>query len=73
MLVYMIEENHYMLVVNASNIDKDWEWINSQNNFDVVLDNISEDTSLIAVQGPKAKELLQNLTEIDLSKIKLPF
>jgi len=70
MLVYMIEENHYMLVVNASNIDKDWEWINSQNNFDVVLDNISEDTSLIAVQGPKAEELLQNLTEINLSNIK---
>ena len=70
MLVYMIEENHYMLVVNASNIDKDWEWINSQNNFDVHLENISENISLIAVQGPKAKELLQNLTEINLSKIK---
>ena len=70
MLVYMIEENHYMLVVNASNIDKDWEWINSQNNFDVVLENISEKISLIAVQGPKAKELLQNLTQINLSKIK---
>ena len=70
MLVYMIAENHYMLVVNASNIEKDWEWINSQNNFDVVLENISENTSLIAVQGPKAKELLQNFTEINLSKIK---
>ena len=70
MLVYMIEENHYMLVVNASNIDKDWEWINSQNNFDVSLENISENTSLIAIQGPKAKELLQNLTEINLSNIK---
>ena len=70
MLVYMIAVNHYMLVVNASNIEKDWEWINSQNNFDVVLENISENTSLIAVQGPKAKELLQNFTEINLSKIK---
>ena len=70
MLVYMIEENHYMLVVNASNIDKDWEWINSQNDFDVSLENISENTSLIAIQGPKAKELLQNLTEINLSNIK---
>ena len=49
MLVYMIEENHYMLVVNASNIDKDWEWIHSQNDFDVALENISENTSLIAV------------------------
>jgi aminomethyltransferase len=70
MLVYMIEENHYMLVVNASNIDKDWEWIHSQNDFDVALENISENTSLIAVQGPKAKDLLQNLTDINLSKIK---
>ena len=70
MLVYMIAVNHYMLVVNASNIEKDWEWINSKNNFDVVLENISENTSLIAVQGPKAKELLQNFTEINLSKIK---
>ena len=70
MLVYMIEENHYMLVVNASNIEKDWEWINSQNNFDVALENISEKISLIAVQGPKAEELLQNLTDINLSNIK---
>ena len=70
MLVYMIANNHYMLVVNASNIEKDWEWINRQNNFDVALENISEKISLIAVQGPKAKELLQNLTEINLSKIK---
>ena len=70
MLVYMIAENHYMLVVNASNIDKDWEWINSQNDFDVALENISENTSLIAVQGPKAKDLLQKLTKINLSNIK---
>jgi len=70
MLVYMIAENHYMLVVNASNIEKDWEWINSQNNFDVALENISEKISLIAVQGPKAEELLQNLTQINLSNIK---
>ena len=70
MITYMIDKNHYMLVVNASNIEKDWEWINRQNNFDVALENISEKISLIAVQGPKAKELLQNLTEINLSKIK---
>ena len=70
MLVYMIANNHYMLVVNASNIEKDWEWINRQNNFDVALENISEKISLIAIQGPKAKELLQNLTEINLSNIK---
>ena len=70
MLVYMIAENHYMLVVNASNIEKDWEWINQQNNCNAHLENISDYISLIAVQGPKAKELLQNLTQINLSKIK---
>ena len=70
MLVYMIEENHYMLVVNASNIEKDWNWISSQNNMGAELCNISENLSLIAVQGPKAVELLQNYTDLNLSAIK---
>ena len=70
LLIYKMKEEQYLLVVNASNIDKDWEWIHSQNDFDVALENISENTSLIAVQGPKAKDLLQNLTDINLSKIK---
>ena len=70
MLVYMIEENHYMLVVNASNIEKDWNWILSQNNVGAELRNISENTSLIAVQGPKAVDLLQNYTDLNLSAIK---
>ena len=70
MLVYMIEENHYMLVVNASNIEKDWNWISSQNTMGAELCNISENLSLIAVQGPKAVELLQNYTDLNLSAIK---
>ena len=70
MLVYMIEENHYMLVVNASNIEKDWNWISSQNSVGAELKNISENLSLIAIQGPKALELLQNYTDLNLSTIK---
>ena len=70
MLVYMIEEIHYMLVVNASNIEKDWNWISIQNTMGAELSNISENLSLIAVQGPKAVELLQNYTDLNLSAIK---
>ena len=70
MIVYMIEENHYMLVVNASNIEKDWLWISSQNTMGVDLINISKNISLIAVQGPKSLELLQNYTDLNLSSIK---
>ena len=66
MITYMIDENHYMLVVNASNIEKDWEWINQQNNCNAQLENISDNTSLIAVQGPKATELLQQFTDLNL-------
>jgi aminomethyltransferase len=58
-----------MLVVNASNIEKDWEWINQQNNCNAQLENISDNTSLIAVQGPKATELLQEFTDLNLSEI----
>ncbi len=66
-LVYRIDENTYMLVVNASNIEKDWDWISKHNNFGVEMKNISDRTSLLAVQGPKAAMALQSLTEIDLS------
>lgn len=62
-------ERAYMLVVNAGNIDKDWEWISSQNQFDTSLINISDRTALMAVQGPKAIDVLQKLTEYDLSSI----
>jgi aminomethyltransferase len=63
-------EQAFMLVVNASNIEKDWEWIVQQNTFDVQLINISERTGLIAVQGPKTIEALQSLTDLNLSDIK---
>ena len=70
LLVYMLDENEYILVVNASNIKKDFEWIDDNNNFDAELENISADTCLLAVQGPKAEKTLQKLTDTDLSKIE---
>lgn len=69
LLVYKYEEEKYFLVVNASNIEKDWEWINSQNTMGAVLENASDRMSQLAVQGPKALEVLQKLTPVDLSKI----
>ncbi len=69
LLVYRIDANTYMLVVNASNIDKDWNWIQQFNTKNVEMHNISEKTSLLAVQGPKAILALQKLTEINLSEI----
>ena len=69
LLVYKIKDEQYLLVVNASNIDKDWEWISSQNDLDVDMKNLSEDYSLLAIQGPKAVEAMQSLTSIDLSTI----
>ncbi|MBK9255159.1 MAG: glycine cleavage system aminomethyltransferase GcvT [Saprospiraceae bacterium] len=62
-------EQAFMLVVNASNIEKDWNWISQFNQYDTRMINISEQTGLIAVQGPKAPAILQKLTEIDLSAI----
>jgi len=67
LLVYRINEKAFMLVVNASNIDKDWEWISKYNNAGVDMKNISDQTSLLAVQGPKAAEALQSLTDVDLA------
>jgi aminomethyltransferase len=69
LLVYRIDEKTYMLVVNASNIDKDWNWISQHNTKGVDMKNISDETSLLAVQGPKAVEVLQKLTEVNLSDI----
>jgi aminomethyltransferase len=58
--VYCIEENKvYMLVVNASNIEKDWNWIQKHNDKGVEMHNISDDTCLLAVQGPNATKILQ--------------
>jgi aminomethyltransferase len=70
LLVYRMDENTYFLVVNASNIAKDWDWISKHNTAGVDMVNISEDTSLLAVQGPKAAEALQSLTEMNISDMK---
>lgn len=70
LIIYMIDENEYMLVVNASNIEKDWNWIKSHNTFGVEMENRSEDWSLLAIQGPKAAEAMQSLTSVNLSEIK---
>ena len=69
LLVYKIADDKYMLVVNASNMDKDWNWISSHNDMGVKMTNISDDTSLLAVQGPKAAETLQKLTSVKLSEV----
>jgi len=60
LLVYRMDEKTYMLVVNASNIEKDWDWISKFNSFGVDMKNISDRTSLLAVQGPKAAQALQS-------------
>lgn len=70
LLVYRIDEKTYMLVVNASNIDKDWDWIQKYNTANVEMHNISDKTSLLAVQGPKAADALQSLTDIDLGSME---
>lgn len=69
LLVYRIDEKTYMLVVNASNIEKDWNWISKHNTKNVEMHNISDKTSLLAVQGPKALPALQKLTDINLSEM----
>jgi len=70
LIVYRIREKEYLAVVNASNIEKDWAWFNKHNSYDAELKNISEDFSLLAIQGPKAAEAIQSLTDVDLSSIK---
>lgn len=70
LICYRMKENTYLLVVNASNIDKDWNWISKHNKeFNAELKNISENYSLLAIQGPKAVEAMQSLTSIDLGEI----
>lgn len=69
LIVYCLDEKSYMLVVNAGNIDKDWQWINNQNTKGVEMHNISDKTSLLAIQGPKATDTLQKLTSVKLSEI----
>lgn len=76
LLIYRLAEDQcsegeraYMLVVNASNMQKDWDWIAQHNSFDTRMINISDQTALLAVQGPKAIEVLQKLTDTDLTSI----
>lgn len=71
LIVYCVEENKvYMLVVNASNIEKDWNWISRFNTEGVEIHNISDKTCLLAIQGPNATRILQPLTEMDIMNLK---
>jgi aminomethyltransferase len=70
LLVYRLKEHEYMLVVNASNIQKDWDWIAGRNDEGVEMENISDKVSLLAVQGPRAIDVLQPLTETKLESLK---
>lgn len=69
LIVYHYEPEKYMLVVNAANIDKDWEWVNVNNAEAAILENASDNMAQLAIQGPKAQALLQQLTDVDLSLI----
>ena len=69
LIVYRMADDTYMLVVNASNIDKDWDWISSHNNWGVTMENKSDDYALLAIQGPKAVEAMQSLSSLDLGAI----
>ena len=70
LIVYRVKDEEYLLVVNASNIEKDWAWINKHNSMGATLRDISEDYSLLAIQGPKAVEAMQSLSSVDLASIK---
>lgn len=71
LLVYNLDKDFYMMVVNASNIEKDWDWcVKNAEGFDVELKNVSDEINLLAVQGPKSRDLLQELTENNLSEIE---
>ncbi|WP_452230132.1 MULTISPECIES: glycine cleavage system aminomethyltransferase GcvT [unclassified Lacinutrix] len=70
LIIYKLKEEQYLLVVNASNIEKDWNWISSKNTVDAEMRDISEDYSLLAIQGPQAVEAMQSLTSHDLAAIK---
>lgn len=70
LIVYMLDEERYMLVVNAANIEKDREWILSWNDFDAKLEDKSDETALIALQGPNSPEILRKLTDTDIDDIR---
>lgn len=69
LIIYRISENEYFLVVNASNIEKDWDWISSLNDLDVEMTNVSDEYTLLAIQGPQAATSMQSLTDVNLSEM----
>ncbi|MCB0477962.1 MAG: glycine cleavage system aminomethyltransferase GcvT [Crocinitomicaceae bacterium] len=69
LIIYKISDEEYMLVVNASNIEKDWNWISSHNDLGVEMTNRSDEMSLLAIQGPKAAEAMQSLTDVNLKEM----
>ena len=69
-ITYRVNENEYLMVVNASNIEKDWNWISSHNDMKATLENLSDGYSILAIQGPKAIEAMQSLTAVNLADIK---
>jgi aminomethyltransferase len=70
LIIYRFEENKYLMVVNASNMEKDWKWLNENNKFGAELENSSDQTSMIALQGPKSQAILQTIVKSDLSILK---
>lgn len=71
LLVYKYDDEKYFLVVNAANLEKDMDWlVENKGDFDVDLDNVSDHTCILALQGPKAEEILQKITDTDLSQLK---
>ena len=70
LIIYRLKEDKYVLVVNASNIQKDWDWLQSKNDVGAEMMDVSERFSLLAIQGPKAAEAMQSLTSIDLENMK---
>ena len=70
LIVYRINEEKYLLVVNASNIEKDWNWISRFNTMDATMKDMSDEFSLLAIQGPKAAEAMQSLTTVNLKEMK---
>ena len=69
-ITYKVSDNEYLMVVNASNIDKDFEWISSNNSMNAAFENLSDQYSLLAIQGPKANKAMQSLTNVDLANLK---
>lgn len=70
LIVYRINAEKYLLVVNASNVEKDWNWISQHNTMDATMKDLSDEYSLLAIQGPKAAETMQSLTEVNLKEMK---